>query len=194
MKKLLTLVSITALLLPSLAFAAYNDVSLTTGVTLSVNSITLNVSGSTATIESIEVGSTTFTVTLQANSAFEVTAPDFNVLTTNQPLGVSTDVCTGTLSKIGYTASSTEIVATVTPSATLCTSPSANTSGGTGSSSSGGGGTTVVTPVTPVTPVVTAATKAEMIATIKAQIVTLLQKLIAQLIAELQAKIQAGGN
>ncbi|KKT14136.1 MAG: hypothetical protein UV94_C0023G0008 [Parcubacteria group bacterium GW2011_GWC1_43_30] len=57
------------------AFAAYDDVSLTTDTVLSVNGITLNVSGSSAVIESIAVGGTTFTVTLQANDLSSVILP-----------------------------------------------------------------------------------------------------------------------
>ena len=53
-----------ALLVPSLAFAAYNDVTLTTDTVLSVTGITLNVSGSSATIESITVNATDFSVSL----------------------------------------------------------------------------------------------------------------------------------
>src|SRR3989344_3953484 len=142
MKKLLVSGTIASLLLPGLAFAAYSDVSLTTDTVLSVNGITLNVSGSTATIESIVVGSTTFTVTLQANAAstFQVTAPNLNQLATNQQNGISTDFCNSGQSKLGYTASSSEVIAIITPSATLCTSASADTSGGSGGGSGGGGG------------------------------------------------------
>ena len=52
MKKLLTRTGIViALFLPTLAFAAYNDVTLTTDVVLSVNSVSINVSGSSATVD-----------------------------------------------------------------------------------------------------------------------------------------------
>ena len=60
MKKLLVSGAIASLLLPALAFAAYNDVSLDNTVVLTVNSITLNVSGSAAAIESIVVNPTNF--------------------------------------------------------------------------------------------------------------------------------------
>ncbi|MFZ2763458.1 MAG: hypothetical protein WAX80_00235 [Minisyncoccia bacterium] len=193
MKKLLVSGTIASLLLPSLAFAAYNDVTLgNTTVDLSVNSITLNVSGSTATIESIEVGATTFTVTLQSGSSFEVTAPGLESLTTNQNLGLNTDLCTGSISKMGYVASSTQIIATITPSATLCASATPDNSGGnsSGGSSGGGGGggsTTVVTPVT------STMTTAQAVAAIKAQLIPLIQQLILLLGQELLA-MQASGN
>jgi len=194
MKKLLISSSIAVLLLPGLAFAAYNDVSLTTGTVLSVNGITLNVSGSSAVIESLVVGSTNFTVTLQGNAAstFQVTAPNLNVLATNQQNGISADFCNGTQSKLGYTASSSEVIAIITPSATLCTTAAADTSGGTGSSSGGGGGgsTTTVTPVAPTVNITQLSTQ-EAIAAIKVQLISLIQQLIAELIVQLQAEIQA---
>lgn len=187
MKRLLLSSSIVTLLLPGLAFAAYNDVSLTTDTVLSVNGITLNVSGSSATIESIVVGGTTFVATLQANSSFQVTAPDLNVLAQNQPLGVSTHVCNATLSKLGYTSSSTEIVVTVTPSATLCTGSTADTSGGVGSrgGSGGGGSTTTVTPVAPTVNITQLSTQ-EAIAAIKVQLISLIQQLLILLNQQLQ--------
>ncbi len=199
MKKLLTLASIAGLFLPSLTFAAYNDVSLTTDAVLSVNSITLNVSGSAATIESIEVGSTDFIITLQSGSSFEVTAPNLNKLTTNQQLGLNIDACSGTMSKIGYTASSSQIVATITPSATLCASPAADTSGGTGSSGGGGGGgNSTVTATTPITSVLSTASitpeaKAAAILTIKVQLTSLIQQLLVLLNQQLQS-MQAGSG
>ena len=190
MKKLLISSSIATLLLPSLAFAAFDSVRLNTSTSLSVNSITLNVSGSEAVIESIAVGGTTFTVTLQAGSTFEVSAPGLESMTTNQQLGLSSNLCTGLISKMGYTASSTEIVAIITPSSTLCTSATADTSGGLGSSTSGGGGggATVVKPTVPVAPVLSTP---EAVAAIKAQLIVLIQQLIAELIKQLEAEIAA---
>lgn len=193
MKRLLLSGSIAALLLPGIAFAAYNDVSLTTSTVLSVNSITMNVSGSTATIESIVVGATTFVATLQANSSFQVTAPNLNVLAQNQPLGVSTQVCNATLSKLGYTSSSTEIVVTVTPSATLCTGPTADTSGGVGSRGGSGGGSPAPQ-ASPVAQLVTGtdfssmtpAEKQAAIAQIRATLVSLIQQLITLLQQQIQ--------
>ncbi|MDO8728760.1 MAG: hypothetical protein Q7K26_02590 [bacterium] len=195
MKKLLVSGSIVSLLLPWLAFAAYNDVSLTTDTVLSVNGITLNVSGSTAVIESIVVDSTTFTVTLQGNAAstFQVTAPNLNELATNSQNGLSTHICNATQSKLGYTASSSEVIVIITPSATLCTTAAADTSGGSGSSGGGGGGaTTVITPVAPVVPVAQLTTS-EAIAAIKAQLIPLIQQLIVLLNLEIQ-KMQASGS
>ena len=74
MKKLLISGSIAAFLLPVIAFGAYNDVTLTTDTIISINSISLTVSGSSASIESIVVGSSDFTVTLQPGSTIAVTS------------------------------------------------------------------------------------------------------------------------
>ena len=195
MKKLLLSGSIVALLLPALAFAAYNDVSLTTDTVLSVNGITLNVSGSTATIESIVVGATNFTVTLQGNAAstFQVTAPNLNMLATNQQSGISTDTCNGTQSKLGYIAGSSEVIAIITPSTTLCASPAANTSGGTGSSRGSGSGTpapqaSLVAKLVANTDFssMTPAEKQAAIAQIRAALIPLIQQLIVLLNQQLQ--------
>ena len=184
------------------AFAAYDDVSLTTDTVLSVNGITLNVSGSSAVIESIAVGGTTFTVTLQANanSTFQVTAPSFNVLATNQPLGISTHVCNATQSKLGYTASSSEVIATITPSATLCTNAAADTSGGTGTSRGGGGGGTPAPQASPVAQLVTSpnfssmtpAEKQAAISQIRVALVSLIQQLLVLLNQQLQTMQPSG--
>jgi hypothetical protein len=64
-----------ALLVPTFALAAFDDVTLATDTVLSVNGITLNVSGSSAVVESITVNATDFAVTLQSGSVFQVTAP-----------------------------------------------------------------------------------------------------------------------
>ena len=90
MKKILAILSTVGLLLPAVALAAYNDVSLTTDTVLSVGGVTVNVSGSAATIESISADSSTFTVNVQPGSNFTVTAPNGNVLnystTPNEPV------------------------------------------------------------------------------------------------------------
>src|SRR3989344_6801403 len=80
MKKIIIPSIAVLLALPSLAFAAFDSVQLETAVDLSLDSYTLDVSGTTATIESIEVGATSFTATLQAGSKIQVSSPTFNKL------------------------------------------------------------------------------------------------------------------
>ncbi len=186
-----------ALLLPALAFAAYNDVSLTTDVVLTVNSITLNVSGSASTIESLVINPTTFVVTIESGSAFQVTAPNLESLSADTGQGQNVNTCNGTSSVLGYnlTGTSGQVVVTVTPSSTLCADATVATGSSKSDASSGGGGggaTTVTTPVvTPITPVVVQTANAEAIAAIKTQLIALIQELISLLIVELQQQIQA---
>jgi len=149
-----------ALLAPSLVFAAYNDVSLTTDTVLSVNGVTLNVSGSTAAVESITVNATDFSVTLPVGSTFEVTAPGLEQLQADTGSGLATDICNASQSVVKYEPTAAAVTVTISPSATvLCSSsgsggsapvsspepsPAPVSSGGGG----GGGGSIVTTPVT----------------------------------------------
>ena len=188
MKKLLLSGSIAILLLPGLAFAAFNDVSLTTNTVLSVNGITVNVSGETATIESIVVGSTNFIVTIESGSKFQVTAPDRNILGKDSEVGLTSDtICNDTKSVLGYStlAGSSELVVTITPSSTLCASPTTTTT--TASSRSDGKNRSIALVTTPVvTPVpIVQTANAEAIAAIKTQLVVLIQELITLLSQEL---------
>src|SRR3989344_7141233 len=122
MKKLLLLCSLAILTLPGFASAAYNDVSIATTTSLSVNSITLNISGSQATIESLVVGDTTLVATLLAGSTFQITAPNLNKLVADVGLGRNVDTCTGSASVLGYNINNTSetVVVTITPSSDLC--------------------------------------------------------------------------
>ena len=197
MKKLLVSGSILSLLLPSLAFAAFNDVSLTTDVVLSVNSITLNISGSTATIESIEVGATSFAVTLQSGSAFQVTAGGLNQLSANNTTWQSVNTCDSSASVLGYDVES-EVIVTITPSATLCAdaTAAAASSHSDGRSGGGGGPSPIASPVAQVVTTqgfanLTPAEKQAMIVQIRTALVSLIQQLIVLLQQEIAAQTQA---
>jgi hypothetical protein len=67
-----------------LAFAAYNDVTLTTNAVLSVNGITLNISASSSVIQSIMVNTTSFSFTLGTGSSLQVDAPNANQLSVDE--------------------------------------------------------------------------------------------------------------
>src|SRR3989338_5333031 len=137
-----------ALFAPAFAFAAFDDVTLTTDTVLSVNGITLNVSGSSATIESITVKATNFSVTRQSGSIFQVTATGLEQINASTATGQTNFICNNSQSLIKY-APSTSVTVTITPIATLCSS----TSGGGGESTGGGGSSaTSATPATPATP------------------------------------------
>ena len=128
------------LLAPVFAFAAYNDVTLTTDTVFSVNGITVNVSGTSAAVESIVVNSASFTVTLADGSSIEMTAPDRNVLNADTTTGQVKNICTSSDSKLGYTATGA-LTLVVTPQTSLCASASGSSSSGGG----GGGGSSVAT-------------------------------------------------
>ena len=188
MKKLLLSSSIAALLLPVLAFAAYNDVSLATDVVLSVNSITLNVSGSAATIESIVVNPTNFVVTIKSGSSFQVTAPGLESLSADTGQGQNVNTCTGSASVLGYNLSDTtsSIAVTVTPSATVCVDAVEVGSSSKSDGSGGGGGGTPAPQASPIAQLVTTtdfsswtpAQKQAAIAQIRAALIPLIQQLI----------------
>ena len=137
---------------PVLAFAAYNYVTLTTDVVLSVNSVSINVSGSSATMETIAVGATSFTATLQAASAMTISAPNLSV-TTEPAIGGITAVCSSGVKTITIPAVTGANTVTVVPSSTACTNDTSSTSSGGGGPvglvGSGGGGGGSASPVIP---------------------------------------------
>src|SRR3989344_1375822 len=145
---------VVALFAPSFAFAASDDVTLTTDTVLNMSGLLVNVSGSSATVESLTVNPTTFSFILQSGSTIQVTAPDHNMLSSDTAVDKTTDTCVSGASVMMYTGTAERTV-TITPSASLC-------GGSSGSTSSGGGGgsasptttttvatTTAATPATP---------------------------------------------
>ena len=145
------------LLTPVFAFAAADDVTLTADTVLTVNGVTLNVSGSNATIESIVVDSGTFSITLLSGSVFEVTAPDRNELSPSTLSDATVNTCSSSESRLRYVATETRTIS-ITPQSTLCTaaaggsSPAPSSGGGGG----GGGGSSVATQTTATTATTTA--------------------------------------
>jgi hypothetical protein len=187
MKKILLSGSLTLLLAPALALAAsFNDVTLGSSVVLSVNGITVDVSG--ATIESITVGSGSFDVALQPGSTMTVTAPDRNQMQYSTPVLIPRSfTCDSSVSSMSFT-SDTAVTVTITPIATLCGSTSSGGSGGSGGGngppvvSGGGGGGGSVLPTQIGTPpiVQTSAPGTSMtLAALQAQV----QMLLAQIAA-----------
>lgn len=155
-------IAVALILAPSLALAAANDVTLTTDTVLSVAGITLNVTGTSATVESITVDTGSFNFTLQSGSTIEITAPGNNRLTADSSTDVVTSTCTASASVLKFNGATARTV-TVTPSGTLCSSSAgAGAGSSSGSSGSTGGGSSTVTTTTttatttPVTTTVTA--------------------------------------
>lgn len=114
--------------------AAYNDVTLTTDAVLSVNGISLSVSGSSAVVESITVNSTSFSVTLQTDSTFTVTSSARATFSVSSPKTIqSSTSCTSSASSLTLSGGN-DVAVSVTPTSTTCDTNTSITS------SSGGGG------------------------------------------------------
>jgi peptidoglycan hydrolase-like protein with peptidoglycan-binding domain len=127
MKNIIILV---LLIIPSITFATYNDVTLTTDTVISVGGYSLNISGSSAVIESITVNDSTFSVTLGSGSSITIDSPTRNQLSTDVTSDVVSNTCSNNASTLAlsYSGGST-VTNVITPSATICS----------GSGSSGGG-------------------------------------------------------
>ena len=184
MKKLLIPALVLGSLMPILAYAAYDSVTLTTDADISVNSIQLDILGGSTVVEDIAVGATSFTATLQSGSSLKISPVSnkqmsYDVTYTGSVAPQVDYVCTSATSTLLVTASS-QVTLTVTPLTTACSGPGESTSGGGSSAPSsggGGGGTTVVV----ANPVAIAATTASKEAQINS---------IMQAIAALQAQMQ----
>jgi peptidoglycan hydrolase-like protein with peptidoglycan-binding domain len=162
------------LLFRGLSYAAFDNVTLTTDTVITVNSLNLNVSGSSAELDTIVVDSTTFTVTLQPGSSITVTSSDKADFTANVGSVIGTETCGSSESTLTLTSTAlSNIEAIVTPTTSVsCTksfTTTSTSSGGGGSapgtitfpgSGGGGGGSSSVTTTTPTptTPATTPAT------------------------------------
>ncbi|MBI4088276.1 peptidoglycan-binding protein [Candidatus Kaiserbacteria bacterium] len=152
MKKYLSALAATAILLPSLALAAYNDVSLTSSAIISVGGNSITIGASEATLASIVVDSSSFTVTLAPGSSIDMISTDRMKFSTDAAAGTLTaitDSCNSSQSEVRITPVSSTVSVTITPTGTCSTSAlvlSGSSSGsGNGpvsvaSGSSGGGG------------------------------------------------------
>lgn len=191
MKKFLLSGSIATLLLPGLALAvAYNDVSIPNSTSLSVNGITVNVSG--ATLSQLQVDSTTFSVVLGPSSVVALSAPNRNqmALSSGGSNFLTSSQCDGSASSMTLTAtaSAATTTVTITPSSTLCSaSVGGGSTGGTGgggppvASGGGGGGATIVpkAATNAAAATATAGDRQALIAALTAQLNTLLAQIAA---------------
>jgi hypothetical protein len=122
---LIGLIVITSVI-PTLTLAAGNDVTLTTDAVLSVGGYTLDVTGSSATVQSIVVNPTNFVVTLASGSSLQVTSPTFNQLTTDIGTFTTSNTCAGNSSALTLASSGGTGTVTVTPTTTLCSATVSN--------------------------------------------------------------------
>lgn len=121
---------------PFLAGAAYNDVTLETTAILDVGGYELTISGSSAVVESIEVGAADFTVTLQNGSSIAVASADRVDYAYDVAAQTTTETCTdseSTLTLSVASAGATTVV--VTPSGTCTPAAEEEPSGGGGGTS-----------------------------------------------------------
>src|SRR3989344_1132161 len=159
------------LLAPVLASAAADDVTLTTDTILSVNGVTLNVTGSSATIESIVVDSGTFSITILSGSVFEVTAPNRNELNPSTLSDATVNICSSSESRLRYEATATRTIS-ITPLGSLCTTASGGGSTPAPSGGGGGGGSSVATQTIATTATTTADTTTTATETVTSETTT----------------------
>ena len=155
MKKLLICLSI--LLAPLVAGAAYNDVTLTTDTVINVGGIDLDVTGSSAVVQSITVNTSSFSFVLLDNATIQVTSADRRLLGSSSDgsvVYVTAEECDSSQNMIKFgPVSGAANTITVTPSANTCTVPASASPLG-GSSSRNRSITTLAVIPTP-TPTVT---------------------------------------
>ncbi len=133
-----TLVAMIALV-GSYSYAAYNDATLNSGVVISSNSVSLEITGSDAVVDTMIVYSGNFEFRLRPGSSFKIRSTDRKKISHNAASTyVTEDVCTSSESRVGFSMPSTH----PGPFVDILVTPDPNTtcSGSAGSSGGGGGG------------------------------------------------------
>ena len=117
--------------LPTAVFAA-NDVTLTTDAVISVGGYTINISGSSAVVDSIVVDESNFSVTLSSGSSITISSPTRNQLSSDVTSDITASTCDDSASSLTLSYSGAGTVTNViTPSATICATAAASSGGGT---------------------------------------------------------------
>ena len=184
MKKLL-LLGLGLLGLPFIAFGAYNDVSLNSSVSFTINSVSLTLTGTSALLESVVANADTLVVTLAPGSSVVINSADGKELAHNAPSTVYNYSCSSSASALTLAyaeGAGSNYTVTVTPSASACSTAGAGGSGGGSSgggggssySSGGGGGGSSVSVAAPAA--VAATTQSSSASTLQAQIDALLSQ------------------
>lgn len=129
MRKLCVLLLL-LLAIPTISFAAFNDVTLTTDVVINVASLNLGVSGSSAVVESIVVGVSSFDVALQSGSSITVASSDRRTFSLSPTTGFTSSTgCDANQSTLTLSGTGSTTV-TVAPTSLTCTIPSSGGGGG----------------------------------------------------------------
>lgn len=144
MKKYLFLLFSTIFLLPSLVLGAFNDVTLTTSTNISVGGYTLNITGSSAVVQSIVINTSSFSVTLSSGSSIQITSPTYQQLSVDVGTFTTSNTCITNSSVLTLSSSGPSGTVVVTPQVTICSTPAP--SGGSG----GGGGFSAPYPTVPI--------------------------------------------
>lgn len=184
MMKNLLIILASVLLLPSIAFAAFDDVTLTTDVVITIDGINLDISGSSAEVESITVNAANFTFVLLNGGSLQVTSSDRRRLITDADSGkyVELITCDSSDSILKHSSTlvrsgSASVTVTITVASDTCSSSSSSSSssgggggivsGGFGGGGGGGGSTastaTTQTPTTPATETATPSSTASSV-------------------------------
>lgn len=153
MKKLLiSILFPTILLVPFVASALYNDVTLTTATVISIGGVDLNVSGSSAVVQSITVNASSFSFVLLSGSSIDVTSASGQKLSTDASgKYTSGGSCSDSTYTLSHSSEEDTVTITVSLDDAFCVSTSASTPTPSGHRSGGGGGATTL-PITPATP------------------------------------------
>ncbi len=122
MKKLLNRIILVSLLfIPSISFADFSDVTITTSAVIQVGAYSLNVIGSSAAVQSITVNLTNFAVTLASGSSITISSPGLNQLSTDVQSDVTSNPCTPVTSSLSLAYSGAgNVTNTITPSSVSC--------------------------------------------------------------------------
>src|SRR5438552_1578212 len=99
----------------SSAFSAYNDVTIAASTSLSMGGYTLNITGSSAVLESITVGTSNFSVTMLPNSYIQVTSQSGNQMSVSNSNFTLTNSCASSSSVLTLTSVDQTGSVTVTP-------------------------------------------------------------------------------
>jgi peptidoglycan hydrolase-like protein with peptidoglycan-binding domain len=126
------LITFALIVVPISVSAAFNDVTLTTDVVINIAGINLNVSGSSAVVESITVNASDFSFVLQSGSSIQVTSTDRKVLSTDAAgQYIDANTCTASESALKHSSSvAGSVTITVTPQSATCTVATSVSSGG----------------------------------------------------------------
>lgn len=172
-KKLL-ITAVATMTFPLVSLAAFDDVTLETTAILDVGGYELTVSGSSAVIESIEVGAATFTVDLQNGSSITVASADRVDFAYDVAAQTTTETCGVTESTLLLSVASAGATTVVVTPSGVCVEDVAEEE-----DAGGGGGSSRRRPIATTTDAVAPTPANPQIEALLAQIKTIVEQIIA---------------